>query len=161
MHCSDSLCVSCSVLVGPRCSIGETTMYKIIIVHLVMFAALFGLALPALETTLAGSVAFNGGLLSVAVLTLLSEVVVIGNGVLSRVVTIKLGVNPLLQRNKGEAIAMALLTLVYGGFLLVVSALVPSVLSVTWPAAFILGAIVTAALFAALHIKRAIIRAQP
>ena len=161
MHCGDSLRVSCSVLAGPRCSNGETTMYKIIIVHLVMFAVLFGLALPALENAFASNVAFNGGILSVAVLTLLSEVVVIANGVLSHVVTVNLGINPLLQRNKGEAIAMALLTLVYGGFLLVVSALVPSVLSVTWPAAFILGAIVTAALFAALHIKRAIIKAQP
>lgn len=136
-------------------------MFKIIIVHLVLFAALFGLALPALETAFAGSVAFNGGIFSVAVLTLLSEVVVIANGVFSRVVTIKLGINPLLQRKKGEAIAMVLLALIYGGFLLAASALVPSVISVTWPAALILGAIVTAALFAALHIKRAIIKAQP
>lgn len=136
-------------------------MYKIILVHLALFAALFGLVMPGLNNLTGGAVDFNGGILAVVVMTVLSEVVVIASGLLSRIVGDTLGINPLLQRRKSEALSASLLTLLFAGFLLASSAIVPSVLSVTWLSALLLSAGVNVVLFAALYIKRAIIASQP
>jgi len=135
-------------------------MYKIIIVHLVMFAALFGLGLPGLEAVLPTSVGFHGGIVAVLVLTLLSEVAVIVAGIFSRVLGDSLGINPLLQRNKSGALSAVFCTVVYTIFLVTASAVAPLVLFVTLPAALLISGAVTVALFVMLEIKRAIIRAQ-
>lgn len=136
-------------------------MYKIILVHLAIFAALFGLAMPGLNSVLGDAVDFNGGILAIVVMTVLSEVVVIAGGVLSRIVGGALGINPLLQRKKSEAVSASLLTLLYAGFLVAASAIVPAVITVTWLSALLVSASVSLVLFVALHIKRAIIASQP
>ncbi len=136
-------------------------MYKIILVHLAIFAALFGLVMPGLNTLVGDAIDFNGGILAVVVLTVLSEVVVVAGGLLSRIVGDALGINPLLQRKKSEAVSILLLTLLYAGFLLAASAIVPSVISVTWLSALLVSVAVNVVLFVALYIKRAIIASQP
>lgn len=136
-------------------------MYKIILVHLAIFAALFGLVLPGLNTLVGDAIDFNGGILAVVVLTVLSEVVVVAGGLLSRIVGDALGINPLLQRKKSEAVSASLLTLMYAGFLLVASAVVPAVISVTWLSALLVSAGVSIVLFVALLVKRRIIASQP
>lgn len=136
-------------------------MYKIIPVHLAIFAALFGLVLPGLNTLVGDAIDFNGGILAVVVLTVLSEVVVVAGGLLSRIVGDALGINPLLQRKKSEAVSASLLTLMYAGFLLVASAVVPAVISVTWLSALLVSAGVSIVLFVALLVKRRIIASQP
>lgn len=134
-------------------------MYKIILFHLVFFAALFGLVMPGLNV-LTGTVDFGGGMLAVAVMTLLSEVVVVAGGVLGRIVGDALGINPLLQRKKSEALSASLLTVLFTGFLLAGSALFPALLSVTFASSLLISVGVVAVLFVALHIKRAIIAGQ-
>ncbi|MBX9951827.1 MAG: hypothetical protein K2Y39_21835 [Candidatus Obscuribacterales bacterium] len=134
-------------------------MYKIILFHLVFFAALFGLVMPGLNV-LTGTVDFGGGMLAVAVMTLLSEVVVVAGGVLGRIVGDALGINPLLQRKKSEALSASLLTVLFTGFLLAGSALFPALLSVTLASSLLISVGVVAVLFVALHIKRAIIAGQ-
>ncbi len=136
-------------------------MYKIILVHLAIFAALFGLAMPGLNTLAGDAVDFNGGILAVVVMTVLSEVVVIACGVLSNIVAQLVGINPLLQRKKGEALSASLLALAFTGFLVACSAVVPALITVSWTAALLLSVAVTVALYTALHIKRAIISRQP
>lgn len=136
-------------------------MYKIILVHLGIFAALFGLVMPGLNTFVGDAIDFNGGMLAVVVLTVLSEVVVVAGGLLSRIVGDALGINPLLQRKKSEAVSISLLTLLYAGFLLAASAIVPSVISVTCLSALLVSVAVNVVLFVALYIKRAIIASQP
>lgn len=135
-------------------------MYKIIIVHLVMFAALFGLGLPGLEAVLPSAVGFNGGIIAVLVLTVLSEVAVIAAGIISRVLGDALGINPLLERNKSGALSAVFCTVFYTIFLVAASAVAPGVLFVTLPAALVISVAVTVALFVMLKVKRAIIRAQ-
>jgi len=136
-------------------------MYKIILVHLAIFAALYGLVMPGLNVLVGSSVDFNGGLIAVVVFTVLSEVAVVVGGLLSRIIGDRLGINPLLQRRKSEALSASILTLVYAGFLSASSAIVPSVISVTWVSALLLSAGVNIILFAALYIKRGIIARQP
>ena len=136
-------------------------MYKIILVHLAIFAALFGFAMPGLSTVLGDVVNFEGGILAVVVMTVLSEVVVVAGGLLSRIVGDALGINPLFQRKKSEALSFSLLTLLYAGFLLASSAIVPAVISVTWLSALVVAAVVNIVFFVALYIKRAIIASQP
>ncbi len=136
-------------------------MYKIILVHLAIFAALFGLAMPGLNNMVGDAVNFEGGMLAVVVMTVLSEVVVVAGGMLSRIVGNVLGINPLLQRKKSEGVSITLLTLLYAGFLVAASAIVPSVISVTWLSALLVSVAVNVVLFAALYIKRAIIASQP
>ncbi len=136
-------------------------MYKIILVHLAIFAALFALVMPGLNNAAGDAVNFDGGILAVVVMTVLSEVVVIAGGVLSRIVGDTLGINPLLQRKKSEALSASLLTLLFAGFLLAASAVVPAVISVTWLSALLVSAGVSIVLFAALYIKRGIIARQP
>ena len=131
-------------------------MPKIILVHLAIFAALFGLVMPGLNN-LTGLIDFNGGILAVAVMTLLSEVVVIASGVLGRVVGDALGINPLLQRRKSEAVSSATMTLLFTGFLCASSAIAPAVISVTLVSSLMLSVAVVAVLSAALYIKRAIV----
>ena len=134
-------------------------MYKIILFHLAFFAALYGLVMPGLNV-LTGTVDFGGGMLAVAVMTLLSEVVVVAGGVLGRIVGDALGINPLLQRKKSEALSASLLTVLFTGFLLAGSALFPALLSVTFASSLLISVGVVAVLFVALHIKRAIIAGQ-
>jgi hypothetical protein len=136
-------------------------MYKIIIVHLVMFAALFAVGLPALQSVLPSAVGFHGGIIAVGVLTLLSEVAIIAAGILSRVIGDALGINPLLERNKSGALSAVLCVVFYTIFLVIASAVAPLILFVTLPVAAAISVAVTVALFVMLEIKRAIIRAQP
>ena len=136
-------------------------MYKIILVHLAIFAAFFALVMHGLNNLAGAAVDFNGGILAVVVMTVLSEVVVIAAGLLSRIVGDALGINPLLQRKQSEALSASLLTLFFAGFLLASSAVVHAVISVTWLSALLLSAGICFVLFVALHIKRAIIASQP
>lgn len=136
-------------------------MPKIIFVHLAIFAALFGLVMPGLSNVVGDEVKFDGGILAVVVMTVLSEVVVIAGGVLSRIVGDAIGINPLLQRKKSEAVSALMVTLLFAGFLLAASAVVPAVISVTLVSALLVSAAVSIVLFAALYIKRGIIARQP
>jgi len=135
-------------------------MYKIIIAHLVMFAALFGLGLPALQAVLPAFVGFHGGIVAVLVLALLSEVAVVAAGICGRVVGDALGINPLLERNKSGALSAVLSVVFYTIFLVTTSAVAPLTISVTLPVAALISVAVTAALFAMLAIKREIVRRQ-
>ncbi|MCA9800414.1 MAG: hypothetical protein KC777_00430 [Cyanobacteria bacterium HKST-UBA02] len=135
-------------------------MPKIILVHLAIFAAFFGLVMPVLSHLVPGEVYFGGNLLDIAILTILSEVVVVASGVLGRLTGRVLGFNPLLQRKRSEALSAVLLVLVYGGFLYAIMAVAPYVISLYWPVAFILAAGVTVILFGVLYVKRAIIAGQ-
>jgi len=134
-------------------------MYKIVLFHLAFFAALFGLVMPGLNG-LTSTVDFDGGILAVGVMTVLSEVLVVASGVLGRIVSDALGINPLLQRGKGEALTASLMTALFTGFLLACSAFFPSVMSVTFASSLLISLGVAAVLFVALYIKRAIIAGQ-
>lgn len=134
-------------------------MPKIILVHLALFAALFGLAMPVLNT-LTGVVDFNGGFLALGVMTLLSEVVVIASGVLGRIVGDALGINPLLQRRRSDAVSSSLMILVFTGFLSASAAIAPKVIAVTFLSSLILSFAVVAVLFFALYVKRALVAGQ-
>lgn len=135
-------------------------MPKIILVHLAIFAAFFGLVMPVLSHLVPGDVYFGGNLLDIAILTILSEVVVVASGVLGRLTGRVLGFNPLLQRKRSEALSAILLVLMYGGFLYATVAVAPYVISLYWPVAFVLAAGITGTLFAVLYVKRAIIAGQ-
>jgi|GEM_PF-2664233 len=135
-------------------------MPKIILVHLAIFAAFFGLVMPVLSHLVPGDVYFGGNLLDIAILTILSEVVVVFSGVLGRLTGRVLGFNLLLQRKRSEALSAILLVLMYGGFLYATVAVAPYVISLYWPVAFVLAAGITGTLFAVLYVKRAIIAGQ-
>ncbi len=135
-------------------------MPKIILFHLAFFAALFGLVMPGLNT-ITGAVDFNGGILAVLVMTVLSEVVVVASGVLGRIVGDALGINPLLQRKKAETLSASIMTVLFTGFLLASSALFPSVITVTFVSSLLVSVVVVAVLFIALYVKRAIVASQP
>lgn len=136
-------------------------MYKIILVHLAIFAALFGLAMPGLNNLVGDAVNFEGGLLALAVMTVLSEVVVFAGAILSKVAENMLRLNPLFQRKKCEALSASILTLSFAGFLLATAAIRPSVVSVTWLSALLISVLVNVILIVALYVKRAIIASQP
>lgn len=134
-------------------------MPKIILFHLAFFATLFGVVMPGLNT-LTSSVDFNGGFLAVAIMTLLSEVVVIASGVLGRIVGDALGINPLLQRRKSEAVSSGLMMLLFTGFLLASSAIAPAVIAVTFVSSLTLSVAAVAVLMVALYVKRALVAGQ-
>ena len=134
-------------------------MYKIVLFHLAFFAALYGLVMPGLNG-LTSTVDFGGGTLAVVVMTVLSEVVVVASGVLGRIVSDLLGINPLLQRRKGEALTASLMTVLFTAFLLACSALFPAMMAVTFASSLLISVGVAAVLFVALYIKRAIIAGQ-
>lgn len=135
-------------------------MPKIILVHLAFFAALFALVLPGLNN-LTEAVGFGGGILAVAVMTVLAEVVVIASGVLGRIVGDALGINPLLQRKKAETLSASIMTVLFAGFLLASSAIFPSVITVTFVSSLLVSVVAVVVLFIAVYVKRAIIASRP
>jgi hypothetical protein len=134
-------------------------MPKIILFHLAFFAALFGLVMPGLNT-ITGAVDFNGGILAVLVMTVLSEVVVVASGVLGRILGDALGINPLLQRRKSEVVSSLVMTVLFASFLLASAAVVPSLIAVTFVSSLLMSVAVVVVLFVALYVKRAIIAGQ-
>jgi hypothetical protein len=135
-------------------------MPKIILFHLAFFAALFALVLPGLNN-LTAAVGFGGGILAVAVMTVLAEVVVIASGMLGRIVGDALGINPLLQRKKAETLSASIMTVLFTGFLMASSAIFPSVITVTFVSSLVVSVVAVAVLFIAVYVKRAIIASQP
>lgn len=136
-------------------------MLPLILFHLGFFAALFGLAMPGLSELSGGTVDFGGGIIAIAVMAVLSEVAVFIAAIISNALMRAVGVNPLLQRKKGELISAAMMTIYLAGFYLSVHAVFPAVITVTVLSALLTAAIVTVVFFAALHIKRKIIASMP
>lgn len=129
----------------------------IVIAHLIMFALLFAAGLPWLGSTVGADVAFGGDLLAAALMTLAAEAVVVVGAAVARGIIIKLGINPLLQRNKSTAIAHAVILVMLSGFLYASSAAFPEVISVSLIWAVMLSAAVVAILEVMVRVKRYLI----
>jgi len=129
----------------------------IVVIHLAFFALFFGLGLPSLEAATGGAVTFGGGVGATIALAVAAEVVVIVAAVVARILNGVLGVNPLLQRNKGDLVANLFIFVCLSIFLYSVSALLPALLGVTLFWALALSASVCAVLEVMVLVKRHII----
>ncbi len=126
----------------------------IVIAHLIMFGLLFAVGLPWLGSTAGADVSFGGGLLTAALVAIVAEAVVLVGAVVARSITIKLGINPLLERNKAGAIAHAVIFVLLTGSLYAASAVLPQVISVSPIWAAVLSGLVVAILEVMVRVKR-------
>lgn len=129
----------------------------IVIAHLVMFACLFAGGLPWLNSAFGAEVGFAGGLLATALMAIASEAVVIGGALVARVITLKIGINPLLQRNKASLIAHAVIFVFLTGFLYATALLFPAQMSVSLTWAVLLSGLTVAVLEVMVRFKRFLI----
>lgn len=133
----------------------------IILAHLAMFAALYGLGFPALHAAFGDSVNFQGGLIALAVMTVLSEVVTIASALVARAISVALGINPLLQRRKAETVAYATIGIMMFLLYTIATALAPAIITLTWFWSLAVTAAVLGLLEVMVRVKRKIISSQP
>lgn len=129
----------------------------IVLAHLAMFAVLFALGLPWLNSTFGAQVAFGGGLIATALFAVAAEAVVIFAALVARSLALALKINPLLQRSKAALIAHAVIFVFFTGFLQAASLALPAVISVSLTWSLLLSGLTVAALDVMLRVKRFLI----
>ncbi len=132
----------------------------IIIAHLLIFAAIYGLLLPALHAVFGGSIDLHGGIITIVVISLLSEGAVLIGAFGGRALTLALKLNPLVNRRQFEHISRATLIAALSLVLIGASHVVPHLVSIAWYWAIALSILSALLLEVALRIKRNHIRAS-
>jgi hypothetical protein len=126
----------------------------IVLVHLMFLIAVY-LGLPALSAVLEdGGVILPGGIYAAVGLAVASEVVLVIVAVLANLVTQLVGINPLLQRKKAEAIAQ---TAIYCGLAVLLALLPSSILVLAWYWVLIVPAFICLGMQVIVTVKRRMI----
>ena len=130
-------------------------MFPLILAHIVAYCVFFVFGLPLAGSLLhSQSIGYGGGLLLAVGLSLSCEVVVFAGAILGKFAADALKINPLMQRNRAEAISMAAISVLMVPFLLGASRLAVLQLSLNFASAIAVTVVFVGFLATAVRVKR-------